>query len=154
LHGGQGIFWGELGTIETLGPCSRLTFSVDQGCYDDGSKERVLVAKVVIPTVVLAAMTQALAAGKVVTEALAFGCDALRPRRIRGLAKEGPRGGELVGLLEPPDLAFDGKRPLARPKLYVASDLRRVGFAFCPAVKGLHLIRMDHMHVAVLQVEI
>jgi hypothetical protein len=35
----------------------------------------------------------------------------------------------------PPCLAFDGKRPLARPKLYVVSDLRRVGFAFCPAVK-------------------
>jgi hypothetical protein len=53
-----------------------------------------------------------------------------------------------------PYLAFDGKRLLARPKLYVVSDLRRVGFAFWPAVKARCLIRIDHMNVAILQVKI
>jgi hypothetical protein len=54
----------------------------------------------------------------------------------------------------PPFVAFDGERLFARPKLYVASDLRSVGFAFCPAAKGWCLIRMDYLHVAVLQIEI
>jgi hypothetical protein len=38
--------------------------------------------------------------------------------------------------------------------MYVISDLRRVGFAFRPAVKGGGLIRTNHLYVAVLQVEI
>ena len=54
------MFCGELARIETIGPCSRLVFAVRQQGYPEGSVERVVVARVVVPTEILPAMCAAL----------------------------------------------------------------------------------------------
>jgi hypothetical protein len=56
------VFSTELSRIDALGPCSRLIFAVQQRDHD-GRTERIVVAKIVLPTRALAAMSQALQNG-------------------------------------------------------------------------------------------
>jgi hypothetical protein len=63
------VFCGELSKIETIGPCSRLIFSVpQQSLFSDGTNERIVVAKIVLPTNILASMAESLLARRVAEE--------------------------------------------------------------------------------------
>jgi hypothetical protein len=45
----QDLFATELGSVEVIGPCVRLTFVVRQNATFGGGKERLVVAKLVLP---------------------------------------------------------------------------------------------------------